>query len=179
MDRICASSPCIKSFEPRTKKQIYCSALCNSREQERRYRRKRPALYLEKKRRWCQKNKSKINENRKRRYASDPDFRKQCRQNCKESSLRRMYGLTQQERENLLIKQNYRCANQGCQTTEPGSQGWHIDHDHTSGKVRGLLCRSCNLALGLVHDNPKRLCGLSEYIRGQPCGHMNRQREEL
>jgi Autographiviridae endonuclease VII len=53
----------------------------------------------------------------------------------------------------MLEKQGYQC---------PICQGWlypqkekgiHIDHDHTTGKVRGLLHNSCNMLLGLAHDN--------------------------
>lgn len=40
----------------------------------------------------------------------------------------------------------------------------HIDHCHATGKVRGVLCHKCNLVLGLVNDDPKRLLALVEYV---------------
>jgi hypothetical protein len=40
----------------------------------------------------------------------------------------------------------------------------HIDHDHVSGVVRGLLCHSCNTALGLLNDDPARFHGLLTYL---------------
>jgi hypothetical protein len=40
----------------------------------------------------------------------------------------------------------------------------HLDHCHTSGVVRGLLCTKCNLALGLFEDNPAKLRGAIEYL---------------
>jgi hypothetical protein len=42
----------------------------------------------------------------------------------------------------------------------------HIDHDHITGKVRGLLCTQCNIALGMTHDDPGLLTKLAEYLRG-------------
>lgn len=46
--------------------------------------------------------------------------------------------------------------------------GWtermSIDHNHVTGKARGLLCRDCNLILGYVQDDPKRLLALIEYL---------------
>lgn len=40
----------------------------------------------------------------------------------------------------------------------------HIDHDHQTGKVRGLLCHHCNCALGNAFDNPDRLRALADYL---------------
>lgn len=42
-----------------------------------------------------------------------------------------------------------------------------VDHDHATGVVRGLLCSSCNVALGLAKDNPITLERLANYLRGQ------------
>lgn len=47
----------------------------------------------------------------------------------------------------------------------------HIDHCHTTGKVRGLLCRSCNLGLGFFRDSPELMNNASLYLeksRGAP-----------
>lgn len=40
----------------------------------------------------------------------------------------------------------------------------HIDHDHATNAFRGILCRPCNLALGLQQDNAERLRLLADYI---------------
>ena len=39
-----------------------------------------------------------------------------------------------------------------------------IDHDHITGKTRGLLCLNCNIALGHVQDNPSRLRLMVAYL---------------
>lgn len=43
-----------------------------------------------------------------------------------------------------------------------------IDHDHVTGKVRGLLCRSCNYGLGIFKDNPRLLANAAAYIKNPP-----------
>jgi hypothetical protein len=39
-----------------------------------------------------------------------------------------------------------------------------VDHDHTTGKVRGLLCAACNLAIGNIRDNPNTAVRMAEYL---------------
>ncbi len=39
-----------------------------------------------------------------------------------------------------------------------------LDHDHISGRVRGLLCNNCNRAIGMLGDDPARLVRAAEYL---------------
>lgn len=66
----------------------------------------------------------------------------------------RRYDITEGEVAALLQHQNHLCAI--CGIAFAGTE-FHIDHCHASGAVRGLLCRRCNTALGLLGDDPKRL----------------------
>lgn len=45
-----------------------------------------------------------------------------------------------------------------------GSKNFHIDHNHTTEKVRGLLCSSCNLALGHAKEDKEVLKSMIEYL---------------
>lgn len=77
--------------------------------------------------------------------------------------LMRTYGITLEEYQAMLQRQQYRCA--ACATDKPGGKGdWHVDHCHGTGRVRGILCRACNTALGLVRDEPRTLRALANYL---------------
>jgi len=81
------------------------------------------------------------------------------------TGLLKKYGLTEDDYNNLLAKQNYACAI--CKSTDPNDRWnrFHIDHCHTSGKVRGLLCTQCNTGLGKFYDNIKSLSTAIEYLK--------------
>ena len=51
----------------------------------------------------------------------------------------------------------------------------HVDHDHRTNSVRGLLCGSCNRGIGLLQENPKHLYRAAQYITD----HKLAQYEEL
>jgi Recombination endonuclease VII len=53
-----------------------------------------------------------------------------------------------------------------CSSTNPGTKGWVLDHDHETLTFRGILCSSCNLILGYAHDSTKKLGMLMVYLRG-------------
>ncbi len=63
------------------------------------------------------------------------------------------YGITQEEYLKLLVDQDFKCGI--CGTKEPGGRhnNWHIDHNHKTGKIRGLLCWLCNSGLGKFKDD--------------------------
>jgi hypothetical protein len=86
---------------------------------------------------------------------------------CKSSScvaryyLLRRYGLSADDWRAMMGSQNNVCA--GC-GDRFGSRGPQIDHCHETGRVRGLLCTSCNLALGHTKDDVARLHRLVAYL---------------
>jgi len=63
--------------------------------------------------------------------------------------------------ESMMIEQDDRCAI--CGETPPG-KALHVDHDHETKKVRGLLCYGCNSGLGHFHDRPDLLQAAVTYL---------------
>lgn len=72
------------------------------------------------------------------------------------------YGITKDLYLEILGKQEGLCGI--CVKPLTGGKDEHIDHDHLTGKVRGVLCSSCNLAIGKLKDSPEVLLRAAEYI---------------
>jgi hypothetical protein len=91
------------------------------------------------------------------------DGKKKIQARSRKYELHRLYGLTLEEYEIMLIKQNYSCA--ACGTSQNSlSRQLDVDHCHTTGKIRGLLCVSCNTALGLLKEDKERAKKLFQYL---------------
>jgi len=76
-----------------------------------------------------------------------------------------MYGITIEQFESMWGVQKGKCANYRCDEVLSRENGGHaIDHSHKTGKVRAILCRSCNVALGLMKDDMTKISGLISYI---------------
>ncbi len=100
------------------------------------------------------------------RYAAQQFLRRQARDRSqirleRDQYLQRTYGLSLPEFEFLVAVQTGRCAICG---KDDGNR-LHVDHDHSSGRVRGLLCDSCNRAMGLFHEDPARFEAAGRYLR--------------
>lgn len=80
----------------------------------------------------------------------------------------RKYGLTQAQFDVLLAVQGGKCAICGGDQNDHHASGRQqrmtVDHCHTTKKVRGLLCGSCNRGLGDFKDDPERLRKAAEYL---------------
>jgi hypothetical protein len=79
------------------------------------------------------------------------------------SHLKRDYGMTIDDYRNMLIEQEYKCAICGCLQSNC-DRLFHVDHDHLTGKVRGLLCNRCNGGLGYFKDNIVFLVNAIKYL---------------
>ncbi len=88
-----------------------------------------------------------------------------CSKPCKRmySQVRR-YGLTVEEFREMRARQADLCAICGGPWRGWNGQNPHIDHCHETGRVRGLLCASCNSAIGRFGDNPALLRRAADYL---------------
>ena len=78
-------------------------------------------------------------------------------------SLKRRYGITSEDYFMMLTEQNNQCVI--CETKECHTgRNFSVDHDHKTGKVRGLLCAHCNVGLGNFKDNTTLLKKAIEYL---------------
>lgn len=76
------------------------------------------------------------------------------------SHRRREYGLTEEQYNDMISSQNNMCAI--CNKTS--HKTLHIDHDHETGKVRGLLCSNCNTGIGFFKDDISLLNNAIDYL---------------
>jgi Recombination endonuclease VII len=73
---------------------------------------------------------------------------------------KREYGVTREDYNKMLLEQNNECAI--CQISIGHEAS--VDHDHDTGQVRGLLCRNCNVGIGMLQDNSKILKSATKYL---------------
>jgi hypothetical protein len=104
--------------------------------------------------RWQQENRVEYN-------AKQRVYRSKRRDIEREGHLRRTFGITQGDYDKLLACQGGGCAICGKQ---PGKISLHVDHDHETGEIRGLLCVGCNNALGQFHDDAALLDRAISYV---------------
>jgi hypothetical protein len=76
----------------------------------------------------------------------------------------RTYGITPDDYNILLEKQQYKCFACTKEHSESKKERLYVDHCHTTGRIRGLLCQGCNFAIGAVKDNIETLKNLIKYL---------------
>lgn len=87
------------------------------------------------------------------------------------------FGIRVGEKRAIFEKQGGVCG--ACGASEhghprlSGESGWCLDHCHSSGAVRGVLCWRCNLALGYAEDSPEKLRALAEYLESHRNAALN------
>ena len=87
----------------------------------------------------------------------------QCKREYRNWVLKTKYGLTRKQYEQMLVDQRHGCAI--CASPDPGGRGeFHVDHDHVTRRVRGLLCTNCNSMLGRAKDSPSVLRHAADYL---------------
>jgi hypothetical protein len=100
-------------------------------------------------RRWLAANLDRKKETRKEWAKRNPERQREI---ARKAALRK-YGLAVEDFHNLVRIQENKCA--CCEDTFTRTP--HVDHNHETGEVRGLLCSNCNTMLGQAKDDPNRL----------------------
>ena len=90
-------------------------------------------------------------------YKSDPDCNRR-------NNYKKRYGITVDDYNSMLEEQGHRCAICKAESPDKRCVRFHVDHCHTTGKVRGLLCNNCNIGLGKFQDNPQFLIEAAKYL---------------
>lgn len=86
------------------------------------------------------------------------------RQRARKRALKVKYNLTTEQYQELYDKQDYRCAICNEHEDETARKKLVVDHCHTTGNVRGLLCNNCNSGLGLFRDDLSLLIKAKKYL---------------
>ena len=136
------------------KYQSYCRPCANKR---RRDREKKDPLFKEKRRKYMGRANSKRTLEKRRLEPSYSDYFK---------DIKRLYGLTKTQYYSLLDSQNNSCAICKVSFDESSKKKRpHIDHSHTTGKVRGILCGPCNMGIGQLKDSADLLESALNYLK--------------
>ena len=113
---------------------------------------------------WRKRNPERCKQRDKERWA-DKDYVKQ-QSTYKWSKLLSSYGLNQEKYDALIAN--------GCQLCgKTDALAYHLDHCHTTGLFRGLLCSKCNNGLGMLGDTIEGLLKAIEYLSNQPIKATN------
>lgn len=72
------------------------------------------------------------------------------------------FNITLTQYTEILARQGGRCA--VCHRTNPEQKYFPVDHKHSTGQVRGILCGTCNVGIGMFYDNPELLRQAAQYL---------------
>lgn len=92
-------------------------------------------------------------------------YRTMCKECDRDLSYRRLYGISLEDARIILEKQENKCALCG-KSLELPSKNAHVDHDHITGKIRGILCMNCNMALGRLGESVEKVNRVLRYLGG-------------
>ena len=85
----------------------------------------------------------------------------EAREKDRKWGLKRRYGISLSDYDLMFAKQGGVCAS--CSMPSGGGKRLAVDHDHVTGRVRSLLCYGCNVAFGLLREDPELIYKLAEY----------------
>lgn len=98
-----------------------------------------------------------------RRRRQEPEFKRRAAVSRRKARLKKSYGLTIAQYNQMRESQNFRCALCDRHEEDAAHGKLAIDHNHETGKVRGLLCSGCNSALGFL-EKPDWMQRATKYL---------------
>ncbi len=129
-----------------------------------------PAKHIERVKAWRRANPERLAE-----YMREYRRRPKRKESERAGHLRRKYGMTLEQFDAMLEAQGGVCAI--CGKPRPEERTLHVDHDHDTGKIRGLLCFRCNNALGDFEEEYELFRGAADYLdRDDELAHVARER---
>lgn len=121
----------------------------------------------EKRKEWVGENKERI-EAYFDLYKKDPRYKENMKRYSRKSVLK-TFGITHEDYDRMFREQKGVCAI--CGNNKPDASGRRknlcVDHCHTTGRIRGLLCHSCNVTIGLMKESPLLLRKAAEYLENE------------
>lgn len=115
---------------------------------------------------WRAKNPDKVRSQWKRGRPRQRQYYRENSNAFRDRQLRKDYGITLTEYESMLRLQHMKCAICRKESCASG-KNFAVDHNHKTGKVRGLLCMLCNNSLGGFRDNVRLLKRAIKYLENQ------------
>lgn len=148
-------------MKPETRKLYYARADVKQHAIEYRKKRRKSISEVREKenafgRVYYKKNKERISKRNKMRAFNNPTL-------IREKHYIKKYGITLGEYNVLDESQNGLCAI--CRNPQNNKKNLSVDHNHKTGKVRGLLCHKCNVGLGMANDNVEVLESMISYLK--------------
>lgn len=157
---ILSCKECNNQFEAYRPSDKFCSVSCRSTYYVRNNKDRRKEL----KKKWDENNKE-----HKRKYEREALLKPELKNYRRSYMLRRYFGITLEQYEDMLAKQNYKCAI--CEKpAEKEKRAFAVDHAHRAsshvpeGAVRGLLCTACNTRLIHSHVDPTLFRKAADYL---------------
>ena len=98
----------------------------------------------------------------KAKYNNSPEVKKRNAKRIAKWWLLKNYGITPKQRQEMIVNQGGKCAI--CGEELDMGRNTQIDHDHDTGKIRGILCVYCNMGLGGFRDNKEYLAKATRYL---------------
>lgn len=127
----------------------------------RKYQKEHPDMYRESNRKYKEKHPDRYKENHRKQSQR---WREKYPDQQRYSHMKSNYGLLKEEFLNIIKEQCGLCPICGKELDLLSKRGIHIDHVHDTGKVRGILCKNCNLLLGHAYEKISTLQSAIAYL---------------